>query len=209
MFQMEVQQLKTDQTKLQRLINIARPIDLPPLQTLTSPETAKSKVALPLYGKRNTLKLSTTTSVIDSINSTGSDLMEEHDEEAEEEQPNAAEKPILAALHSSPVDVHSHTTNEKNVDELEQLSADDSLQNLHEKADKETQNPVDSTSIVILSNAAKKRRNRIRLRGERGRENVDFDDSEEVIDTEKYSTWLPPDNQTGDGSTNLNDKYGY
>ena len=55
----------------------------------------------------------------------------------------------------------------------------------------------------------KKRRNRVRVRGERGRENVDFDDAEELVDNEKYSTWVPPKNQSGDGSTALNDKYGY
>lgn len=27
--------------------------------------------------------------------------------------------------------------------------------------------------------------------------------------SDDYSTWLPPQNQTGDGRTNLNDKYGY
>lgn len=26
---------------------------------------------------------------------------------------------------------------------------------------------------------------------------------------ENYSTWVPPQNQTGDGKTSLNDKYGY
>ena len=26
---------------------------------------------------------------------------------------------------------------------------------------------------------------------------------------DRYSAWLPPKNQTGDGRTNLNDKFGY
>lgn len=29
------------------------------------------------------------------------------------------------------------------------------------------------------------------------------------VHSEDYSTWLPPQNQSGDGRTNLNDKYGY
>lgn len=29
------------------------------------------------------------------------------------------------------------------------------------------------------------------------------------VHSEDYSTWIPPQNQSGDGRTNLNDKYGY
>lgn len=208
---MEVQQLKTDQTNLQRLINIARPIDLPPLQA-TSPETVKPKVSLPLFGKRNTFKLSTTTIVKDPIitSSSSSDPMEveEQDEpDVEKEKPNADEKPNTSADLAPRADVPILKPIEKQVDKIEQLSTDERLQSLDN--DKETEDTADAAAIAKLSNAAKKRRNRIRLRGERGRENVDFDDSEDVIDAEKYSTWLPPENQSGDGSTNLNDKYGY
>lgn len=29
------------------------------------------------------------------------------------------------------------------------------------------------------------------------------------VHSDDYSTWIPPQNQSGDGRTNLNDKYGY
>lgn len=208
---MEVQQLKVDQTNLQRLIDIARPIDLPPLQTTTSPGNAKPKIALPLFGKRNTLKLSTMTSVKDSINNVSSDPLEveEHDEpEVDEQKPNAEKRTKPVTDHSPSADVHCHKLiTEKEVGNIEQISTDDRLQKSHENAGNEAE--IEASANAKLSNAAKKRRNRIRLRGERGRENVDFDDSEDVIDTEKYSTWLPPENQSGDGTNHLNDKYGY
>lgn len=66
---------------------------------------------------------------------------------------------------------------------------------------------TNGNSSSSSSNATKKKRNRIRIRTDKGRENVDFD--EEMVDTEKYSTWVPPQGQSGDGSTDLNEKYGY
>ncbi|XP_055375588.1 kanadaptin [Condylostylus longicornis] len=41
------------------------------------------------------------------------------------------------------------------------------------------------------------------------RENVDIDDYEEFVDAQKHSDWVPPKNQSGDGRTSLNDRFGY
>ncbi|CAG9807075.1 unnamed protein product [Chironomus riparius] len=45
--------------------------------------------------------------------------------------------------------------------------------------------------------------------GSRYRANVDINDDDEYIDEEKVSMWLPPQNQSGDGTSHLNDKFGY
>lgn len=44
---------------------------------------------------------------------------------------------------------------------------------------------------------------------DRYRANIDMNDDDEYIDEEKVSMWLPPTNQKGDGTSHLNERYGY
>lgn len=60
--------------------------------------------------------------------------------------------------------------------------------------------------------AHKKRRQRARQRANKQqRQDVDMDLNElaEHEEDEKYAKWVPPSNQSGDGITHLNDKFGY
>lgn len=63
--------------------------------------------------------------------------------------------------------------------------------------------PTSSESVASSRNRAKNRnRNKIRHQ-------VDIDDTEGDKSPQKYSGWVPPENQSGDGITELNSKYGY
>lgn len=136
-------------------------------------------------------------------------------------------KPNEAAAESSaPPEPIPTTTDKQKCEPIDEVAEepDDAVEEVKEVIEKPAtlkrpatnENEVDTTAAedstttpIKLSKAAKKRRNRIRVRGGGGRDNVDIDDAEQIEDTEKFSTWLPPQNQSGDGSTNLNDKYGY
>lgn len=107
--------------------------------------------------------------------------------ESEERDENSLEQAHTSMKGNAEAVKRKHSVNEEDEQKEEMLEEDDEKQ----------------------LEKQKKRRNRMRIRGERGRENVDFDDSGELVDNEKYSTWVPPENQSGDGSTTLNDKYGY
>lgn len=57
------------------------------------------------------------------------------------------------------------------------------------------------------SSNSKKRRQRVRQRGKRSE--LDLDDNADYESSDKYAKWIPPENQTGDGMTELNKKFGY
>ncbi|XP_026462542.1 kanadaptin-like [Ctenocephalides felis] len=64
---------------------------------------------------------------------------------------------------------------------------------------------INSIKKSISSKKQNRNRFRNRIKDERA------DDNSETIEQlgEKYNTWVPPKNQTGDGRTELNDKFGY
>ncbi|XP_018791304.1 PREDICTED: kanadaptin isoform X2 [Bactrocera latifrons] len=64
-----------------------------------------------------------------------------------------------------------------------------------------------SEDSTEAENSRKKRRQRQRQRQKR--QEIDMEELEEHESNEKYAKWVPPPNQSGDGYTELNDKYGY
>ncbi|XP_017103550.2 kanadaptin [Drosophila bipectinata] len=58
--------------------------------------------------------------------------------------------------------------------------------------------------------AQKKRRQRQRQRNKQRQDvDMDLDELAEHDDSDKYAKWVPPTNQSGDGITHLNEKFGY
>lgn len=73
----------------------------------------------------------------------------------------------------------------------------------NEKIPNETNEKSHPETIASTKNK-NKNRNRNKIRHQ-----IDIDETEEDTTPQKYSGWMPPSNQSGDGITDLNSKYGY
>lgn len=218
----EVQHIKNDHKKLQRLINIARPVELPPLSSENSVDENKAKKPdLPLFGKKGTFKFSS--SKVNETQSIAKPPKKDYrsDEEEMEDAEEIDSSNIKLDKTKDPPTIESIKEEENDSITSEPIKEDikiptpakapsEEKQIIKCKSPKHIEMEAEQSNAVATAAAVKKRnRNRLRIRGDKSRENVDYDDAEEFVDQEKYSTWVPPKNQSGDGSTNLNDKYGY
>lgn len=214
--------------KTKKLINIARPLELPPLKLASdSPVTdAKKKPTLPLFGKKRTFGFGKPApKAIKIVNSAQQKDVEEFDDDEDdleggsniarestsEKDVKINEKDEVSKRPSSPeelkrkvkgseIDVPVHSsTNKILTDESDEKCAT----NANAEVISDAHESVESTA------SCKRKRNRYRNRSEKGRGNIDIDDIEEPLESEKYSKWVPPQNQSGDGITDLNSKYGY
>lgn len=205
--------------KLQRLIKIARPVELPPICSQLSQEgETKKKLVLPLFGKKGTFnfrsavptkkpKLAET--IIDSDNDDKEEMEEDEDEKdgnpPEESSTDSNTKPVLYRAKIVPTLKPQPSTTEERLltSPTEEMQVDD------DHSEPPSESPSKHNEDNAPSKKKKKNRNRNRNRSNQNYERTDFDDSEELTDTTKYSGWIPPENQSGDGITNLNSKFGY
>lgn len=208
---LEIQTLKADHVRHQKLMNAAKPtFTLPPIQEPTS-----SKPKLSMFGKRS--KLGSFLGIKKNVEVIKTTEEVEFKVEEEEEPVPLDQVPIESEIVKH-VDVVVPVVEEtkptvvpetKLETEVKPPQEEPTTNEIPDKDDEKVEpKQLNKRELVDpeLTSASKKRKNRIRIRY---RENVDIDDAEEAKQEEKVSKWIPPENQTGDGSTHLNDKYGY
>lgn len=218
----ELQSLKQDHTKLQKLIKIATPLELPLLikqndvhkketneeNKNSQPVISTKKFNFPLFGKRN--KVQTVTSVNDSIQKLTKEKIECNKKSDDEEIENEVKDKQNTS--NANIETKEENTNiikgptfdsefQEKIDQSPCKTTDDEKLLKREHED----NEIEESNITTTNKKSKRSRNRIR---ERARDLIDGD-TENVKDSEKFSNWVPPENQTGDGFTELNDKFGY
>lgn len=204
-----------------------------PLHSETQANSTKKTQALPLFGKRGKYKYTSVAVEVKSKNPVippahGNKSDEEEIEEVEEQETigEGTSNPEHNITPSNNECINEPSTSTRSVTmpppkpiieteekpkvaraEVEDRTVvpdNDVEDDAKTSATADSNNSSSSSSNSITT---KKKRNRIRIRTDKSRENVDFD--EEMVDTEKYSTWVPPQGQSGDGNTDLNVKYGY
>lgn len=186
-YRVEQLMLQRDLKQVQRLIQITKPLNLP---TITKSEEAVG------------------------------------DQEQEEEPIKPKRMKVEKEMpHKSDADVELQEKEMDNVEKKERTTVktvvDLNLKETRREPTKEAviaQSPAkkglqkapnaDTSSAMAMEAAEKKKaRQRIRIR-KQVRDNVDMEETVEEIE-EKFTDWLPPTNQSGDGTTSLNDKLGY
>lgn len=236
-FQFEMQQIKADIAKVKRMIQIARPIDLASIGKQSEPQASevKKKLELPLFGKRfGFTKLKSTivrqkeqqtsdnNQTIESIEEfdddeeiVGADRIKNEDNiplkdemlkdksaascsDEKEHTKSVTEsseepKPIIINEQISSAVCNSGQSTEPTEKMSEQTKPKVEKINKPSKIDQKTSFPVKMPMRNTKSKPLRKL--------------VDIDDSEE--DKKKFSQWLPPKDQSGDGVTHLNAKFGY
>lgn len=233
-----------DIQKVKKLINITRPIDLPPLKNAEDESSVphdKQKMQLPLFGKKKSFgfdKLKQQVSnqkVAQPKEVAKHESIEEFDDDDADVDPKASslqsDEKIMAKETESneemrdngvettksrdepTIDCISELTSSERTDTKEKISeqklaapkkSTDQLKPVSSQLTADNPIALNESNPVGNSKSRSKHRNRNKVR-----QQIDIDDTEEDTSPQKYSGWIPPSNQSGDGITDLNSKYGY
>lgn len=211
---LEQHRLQNEYTHLLKLIKITRPASLPPLTIEHSADLPKNeKKSLPLFGKRDKCRFSFTsknTCTQTSIEQKPTNpITQTNTDNSSPNRKLPTERTVESVVIPSPEDLSKPMA-----EDLVDLPKDEVREKLSDVKEehKEPENIQSERLMKTLTetdatNSKKKRpRNRIR---DKNRDNVDMNDVEEMDDDLKFSKWIPPPDQSGDGFTKLNEKYGY
>lgn len=214
---MEITRLKKEHANVVRLANIAKPANLPNLELPSSSSTNNSKSSkFPLYGKRLKVKVQLPNRPKEVNTSIESDEEEEMDSIPEKSN-----------------EIHAETKSNKSlIDEVKTIKMVDDVRedstkidSMHKKSDDDLKNvqkyviqPSTSDDKLVEDEKTdeletdekrkKKNQRRIQQRQEKAAVEKQRGYQEDAV-KENYSMWVPPTDQSGDGRTNLNEKYGY
>ncbi|XP_074663172.1 kanadaptin-like [Tubulanus polymorphus] len=226
-------ELKHQEQKLRRLANIAKPASLPAIMKLEQKAAITNdaqKGTLPLTGK---IKGPVLKPAVQQTSDPGFQHSEVEVEEDDDENETAVvekkstvedSKDHIKTTDNSPVNEKSYGLIKPNEDKLEKVVKIDKMQTKNENSSQLSQTETDSKvnskevksdkcqrtenpskldkSAEVKSFPIKRKSDKLVSKVKKMKEYTETDDP-------NYAVWMPPADQTGDGKTKLNEKYGY
>ncbi|XP_012228597.2 kanadaptin [Linepithema humile] len=209
----ELQNLRKEEMRLVKLVNLTKPANLPPListcqiQDKKDDSQEKSKSSTRKISQLEKRRKLFEAKNNDSERVLNSNDMDNEEEEEEEDEDKDKDK-----------DKEDNTEDNTEKDDTREIECDKSISyedkvESEEKAetnDKQyslksiNQDTEISKQDVNVADDKKRKKERKNEKSKNIKKHYDQD-----VHTEDYSTWLPPQGQSGDGRTSLNDKYGY
>lgn len=130
------------------------------------------------------------------------------DNEEEEEEEEGDEDKDKEDITTEKEDTHEikcdkSISYEDKIESEEKVETDDKLYNLESISESNRDAEV-SIPDVNVADDKKRKKERKNEKSKNIKKHYDQD-----VHSEDYSMWLPPQGQSGDGRTSLNDKYGY
>lgn len=195
-YRLEQQAMQKDLKQVQRLIEITRPFEMSKVVgEESSTQSAVGKDKLPLFGKKMKLEVRASVALPSKTGEeedTEEESMDQEERDIEVKVEGEREENKVVISPPKPLPVPRADRPEK-TDIMPPPVAPERVQR-EEEDQSEAQ-------------AKKKARPRVRIR-KQVRDNVDMEETQEEVE-EKFTDWLPPADQSGDGTTSLNDKLGY